>query len=65
MWKCHQLVCHDLLDFVHSSKITTFGVEFVFQEKEKVTRFRSGEYGGCRTIGIPIFVKTSFTEMAV
>jgi hypothetical protein len=35
MWKCTQLVCHDLLDVVHSSKLTTFGLEVVFKEKEK------------------------------
>jgi hypothetical protein len=38
MWKCHELVCHDLLDVVHSFKLTTFGVEFVFQENEEVTQ---------------------------
>jgi len=32
-WKCPQLVCHDLLDVVHSSKMTTFEVEFEFWEK--------------------------------
>jgi hypothetical protein len=37
MWKCPQLVCHDLLDVVHTSKMTTFEVEFEFQEKEEVT----------------------------
>ena len=37
MWKCPQLVCHDLLDVAHSSKMTTFEVESEFQEKEKVT----------------------------
>jgi hypothetical protein len=26
MWKCPQLVCHDLLDVVHSSKMMTFEV---------------------------------------
>ena len=31
------MVCHDLLDVVHSSKVTTFEVEFEFWEKE-VTR---------------------------
>jgi hypothetical protein len=35
VWKCPQLVCHDLLDVVHRSKLTTVGAEFVFQEKEK------------------------------
>jgi hypothetical protein len=38
MWKCPQLVCHDILDVVHSSKITNFGVEFVFNGKKEVTR---------------------------
>ena len=36
MWKCIQLVCHDLLDVVHSSKMT-FEVEFEFWEKEEDT----------------------------
>jgi hypothetical protein len=38
IWKCPQLVCHDLLDVVHSSKMTTFEVEFEFWEKKEVTR---------------------------
>ena len=38
MSKCPQLFCHDLLDVVHSSKMTTFEVEFEFWEKEEVTR---------------------------
>jgi len=33
MWNCPQLVCHDLLDVVQSSKMTTFEVEFEFWEK--------------------------------
>jgi hypothetical protein len=36
MWKYHQLVCHDLLDVVHISKMMTYEVEFEFQEKEEV-----------------------------
>jgi hypothetical protein len=59
MWKYRQLVCHDLLDVVHSSKMITIKVEF------ELHGLRSGEYGGFRTNGIPILVKTSFTEMAV
>jgi len=31
MWKCPQLVCHDPLDVVHSSKMTTFEVEFEYK----------------------------------
>jgi hypothetical protein len=38
MWKCLQLVCHDLLNVVHDFKMTTFEVEFEFREKEEVTR---------------------------
>jgi len=38
MCKCPQLVCHDLLDVVHSSKMTTFEEGFEFWEKEEVTR---------------------------
>jgi len=37
-WKCPRLVSHDFLDVVHSSKLTTFEVEFEFREKEQVTR---------------------------
>jgi hypothetical protein len=64
MWKCPQPVCHKLLDVVHSSKMTTFEVEFEFWEK-KSYRLRSDEFGGFRTSGIPFLVKTSFTEMAM
>ena len=38
MWKYPQLVCHDFLDVVHSSKMTTFEVEFEFREKKEVAR---------------------------
>jgi hypothetical protein len=58
MWKCPQLVCHDLLDVVHSSKMTTFEIEFEFGEKE----LRSGEYGGCGNTEIHFLVKNSLTE---
>jgi len=34
MWKCHQQLCHYLLGVVHSSKMSTFEVEFEFREKE-------------------------------
>jgi hypothetical protein len=44
MWKLPQLVCHDLLDVIHSFKMTTFEVEFAFREKEESHRLRSGEY---------------------
>jgi hypothetical protein len=37
MWKYPQLVCHNILDVVHISKMTTIQVEFEFQEKEEVT----------------------------
>jgi len=38
MWKCPQLLCHDLLDVVYSSKMMTFEVKVEFREKEEVTR---------------------------
>ena len=38
LWKCPQLVCHDLLDVVHISKMTDFEVKFEFREEEEVTR---------------------------
>jgi len=37
MSKCPQLVCHNFLDVVDSSKMTTFEVEFEFREKQEVT----------------------------
>jgi hypothetical protein len=37
-WTCPQLVCHDLLDVVHSSKIINIEVESEFWEKEEVTQ---------------------------
>jgi hypothetical protein len=57
MWKCPQLVCHDHLDVVSSSRITTFELELIFGKRKKSRGLRWGEYEGCRT--------TSFTEMAV
>jgi hypothetical protein len=38
VFMCPQLVCHDLSDVVHSSKIMTFEVEFEFQENKEVTQ---------------------------
>jgi hypothetical protein len=35
MWVYPQPVCHAILDVVHSSKITTFDLEFEFQNKKK------------------------------
>ena len=61
--KCSQLVCHDLLDAVHSSKMTTFEVEFKFREKSHGLKIR--RVWGCGTTGLPILVKSSFMEMAV
>jgi hypothetical protein len=56
MWKCPPLICHDLLDAVHTSKMTTFEVEFVFWEKE-VTRTEIWWVWGFRTTGIPFWSK--------
>ena len=36
-----------------------------YRKRKKSHGLRSGEYGGCRTTGIPFLVKNSFTEMAV
>jgi hypothetical protein len=49
MCKCPQLVCHDLLDVVHSSKMTTFDVVFEFREKEEITRTQIRQVWGQRT----------------
>ena len=59
MWKCPQLVCHDLLDIVHSSKMTIFEVEFEFREKECHTNSDEANMGAAEP------VKNSFTEVAV
>ena len=48
MWKCPQLVCHDLLHVVRSSKMTTFEMEFEFQEKEEVARTQIRRVWGLR-----------------
>jgi hypothetical protein len=47
LWKLPQLVCHDLLDVVHRSKMTTFEVEFEFWETEEVTRTQIMRVWGC------------------
>ena len=62
MWKCPQLVCHDLSDVVHSSKMTTFEVEFEFREKEKLHGLRSSEYGGLRNHWNTLFSKKNFVH---
>jgi len=49
MWKCPQLDCHVLSDAVHSSKTTTFEVEFEFREKEEVTRTQIRRLRGLRS----------------
>jgi hypothetical protein len=46
MWKCPQIVCHDHLDVVHSSKMKTFEVEFEFREKEEVKRTQTRQVWG-------------------
>jgi hypothetical protein len=38
MWNCPQLVCDDLLDVDHSSKMMTSEVELELEEKEEVTQ---------------------------
>jgi len=48
MWKCPQLLCHDLSDVVHSSKLMIFEVEFEFWEKEEVTRTQIRQALGLR-----------------
>ena len=55
MWKCHQLVCHDLSDVVHSSKMTNCEVEFEFTEKQEVTRTQIRRVWGLRNHWNTIF----------
>jgi hypothetical protein len=57
MWKCPQLVCHDLLDVVHNSKITIFEVEFVFWEKEEVTRTYPARMAASEPLEYPFWSK--------
>jgi len=57
MWKCLKLVCHDLLDVVHISKMTTFEVEFEFREKEEVIRTHIRRVWGFRNHWHTVFGK--------
>jgi hypothetical protein len=60
MWKCTQLVCHDLLDVVHSYKMTTFGLEVVFKEKEKShTDSDQVSMGAAEPLEYPFLLKLS------
>ena len=66
LWKCPQLVCHDLLDVVHSSQNDHLWGGIWFREKKKSYGLRTGEYGGFGNIGILFLVeKNSFAEMVV
>ena len=58
MCKCPQLLCHDLLDVVHNSKMTSFEVEFVFREKEEVIRTQIRLVWGLRNHWNTLFGKT-------
>jgi hypothetical protein len=58
MWECPQLVCHDLWEVVHSSKMTTYEVEFDFREKEEVTRTQIRRvWGASELLGCPFWSK--------
>ena len=48
MWTCPQLVCHDRLDIVHSSKMAAFEVEFGLRVKEEVTQTQIRRVWGLR-----------------
>ena len=48
MWKCPQLVCHDVLGVVHSTKTATFEVEFEFRGMEEDTRAQIRRVWGLR-----------------
>jgi hypothetical protein len=65
MLKCSQLACHDLLDVVHSSKMTALMWTLSFGKRKRPHGLWSGEYEGFGTTRIPFLVKTSFMEMAV
>jgi hypothetical protein len=49
MWKYPQLVCHNLLDVVHTFKMTMLEVEFEFRKRKKSHGIRSSKYGGFGT----------------
>jgi hypothetical protein len=59
------MVFHDLLDVVHSSKMTTFEVEFEFWEKDEVTRAQIRRVWGLRNHWNNFLFETSLTKMAV
>jgi hypothetical protein len=55
-----------LLDVVHSSKMTTFEVEFEFREKGEVARTQIGRVWRLQNHWNTLFgKKKSFTEMAL
>ena len=65
VWKCPQLVCHGLLDVVHSSKWRTLMWNLSFGKRKKSHGLRSGEYGGCGTPWNTLFGQKFFYGVAV
>ena len=57
MWKWSQLLCNDLLDVVHSSKMTTFEVEFEFWEKECHMDSDQASMGAAEPLEYPFWSK--------
>jgi len=65
MWKCLQLVCHDLWMLSTVKKLRSLRRILSFGKRKKPHEHRSGEYGVCGNTGLPFLVKNLFTEMAV
>jgi len=63
MWKCPRLVCHDLLDVVHSSKMTTFEVEFEFREEECHTGTDEASMGTAEPLEYPFWYKKKIRSL--
>jgi hypothetical protein len=59
MRECPQLVCHDLLVVVHSSKMTTFELEFEFWEKELVPQIQIMQIQGLQNHWKTLFGQNS------
>jgi hypothetical protein len=64
MWKSSRLVCHDILDAVHISKMTTFEVEFDFREEECHTDSDQASMGTVEPLEYPCMrLKPSYDVM--